>query len=69
MPCYDSRNETSNVRAEAALEWRHNSPVAELLCEAMQLIGYQKMEFASPALVKWWQEHQVRDAHKEANGP
>ena len=55
MPCHDSRDEPSNVRAEALREYRHNSPVAELLCEAMKELESQKLlRTCSPALLQWW---------------
>lgn len=61
MPCCDLRYEPSFVRSEAHKEYRHNSPVAELLCEAMQLLTKMQADKYSPALTQWWAEHQERD--------
>ncbi len=67
MPCYDSRDSSENARAEAMREFRHNSPVAEMLCEVMRRISLKGMLYeCSPAVVQWWEEHQRRDAAKEA---
>lgn len=63
MPCYDSRNDPSNVWADAKADARHNSDVAELLCKVCR-----KMEAMhdpmSRELAVWWQEHKTRDSIK-----
>lgn len=65
MPCYDERSEPRYVRAEAEREWVHNSPVAELLCEAMKVIEVQRVRpMLSLKLEKWWKDHQKRDRNK-----
>ena len=67
MPSYDSRNDPSAVRAEALREFRHNSPVAEFLCEAMtRLESHQLAGTCSPELRAWWSAHKNRDANKSA---
>ena len=66
MPCYDSRTDSSYVREEALREFRHNSPVAELLCEALTLLHAGRSGDCSPALHQWWVEHQARDANKQS---
>lgn len=64
MPCYDGRSLPS--RAEAEREWRHNNPVASLLCEAMKIITEQGVEWrTSPELKLWWHEHKIRDAQRK----
>jgi hypothetical protein len=63
MPCYDSRNEPENVRREAREEWMHNSPVAEMLCEAMSIIQDNlSVSYMTPRLHAWWTAHRQRDA-------
>lgn len=67
MPCYDSRNEPTYILKEAKKEWRHNSDVAGLLCEAMVHLRY--IEDLSPELKQWWAEHQARDGFKPVHVP
>jgi len=69
MPCYDERDEPSFVRAEAQREWRHNSPVAELLCWSLVHMSEREQHRLlqmNPALAQWWAEHQERDKRKAA---
>lgn len=63
MPCYDSRTSPEYI----AEDYRHNSPVAEMLCAMTQmaLMGAFKIEHI-PGLKEWWAEHQARDAAKAA---
>ena len=62
MPCYDSRNDSSHVRERALAEFRHNSPVAMYLCDAMKLLTAHGLNGAvSPGLAQWWEEHQEHD--------
>lgn len=66
MPCYDHRNEPEYVRKEAREEFRHNSDVAELLCEAMKIIKAGGLAGqCSPALGTWSLEHDLRDRKRE----
>lgn len=65
MPCYDSRNEPDNVRAEALREFTHNSPVAEMLCDLMRQADDGYVIDFSPELLAWWEEHKARDAARE----
>lgn len=63
MPCYDPDSRPDAVRAEVLKEIRHNSDVAELLCEACRMLADDnRMRLMSPALQVWWKEHQERDA-------
>lgn len=70
MPCYDSRSSPDYVRQESFEEFRHNSPVAEMLCEVMTKItaskDYNALLIAnlSPDVLIWWEEHQKRDKNK-----
>lgn len=71
MPCYDERNSPSYVREEtrqAALEeYRHNSPVAELLCWTLKSMEQEtRVKFLAhnKDLATWWGEHRTRDAEK-----
>lgn len=71
MPCYDGRDSVSyarnearsEARAEAFREFRHNSPVAEMLCEAMQIIEANGLP-VSVNLANWWVEHKIRDSRR-----
>lgn len=71
MPCYDSRDDPSYVRAETEHEirrdCRHNSDVAELLCWLLKNSPAARNEHCrnNPKLAKWWAEHQARDKAKE----
>lgn len=64
MPCYDPPRESLNtMRIKWEEEFRHNSDVAALLCEAMQCIksigiGDSHLSFE---LRQWWEEHKIRD--------
>lgn len=74
MPCYDPRdNDPSEIRQEArkqlAIEFRHNSPVAEMLCHILTHIHPAEIATMPEEIQVWWKEHQARDAAKErANG-
>ena len=68
MPCYDPRNEPGYVLAEGKREWVHNSPVAQMLCEAMHLLEKHSPGVpVSDDLAQWWIAHQARDAEREKN--
>lgn len=62
MPCYDSRNEPSYLLREAKRDFRHNSDVAQMLCDILkykpELIDY------TPEIQRWWKEHKERDADR-----
>lgn len=78
MPCYDPPRErpvtaTEIARAvdEARVKFRHNSDVAQMLCEVMRYIERVTGSHASialkefsPELQQWWVEHQRRDAKR-----
>ena len=74
MPCYDPRdNDPAAIRSEAiarfAVEFRHNSPVAEMLCHILSHIHPAEIATMTEEIQVWWKEHQARDAAKErANG-
>ena len=65
MPCYDIRNSREYIVDEARIEYRHDSDVAELLCDLMKQIADGKITYLSPELLTWWDEHQRRDALKD----
>jgi hypothetical protein len=72
MPCYDPRDSSENVRAEALESFTHNSPVAEMLCAVMKRISPENRLVLGKeisGLTQWWTDHQARDAKKEANEP
>lgn len=66
MPCYDSRNDPSNVWADAKADARHNSDVAEILCTLCKAIERDDLyrNLMTPPLRQWWVEHQERDRKK-----
>lgn len=79
MPCYDPCDSYRQGEADGSVdteqrlraEFRHNSDVAQLLCEAMQLLkaDYDACDSSSysdisPELRQWWVEHQQRDAKR-----
>lgn len=72
MPCYDGRENERQVlvndvdRERLRKEWRHNSPVAELLCYLLKNSPAARNEHCqnNPKLAKWWAEHQERDRRK-----
>lgn len=66
MPCYDPRSEPSYVLAEAEKRWRHNSPIAELLCKTLKRIPEDQIKFLSADVQQWWVEHQERDKRAES---
>lgn len=73
MPCHEPLDGPSY---EFQAEFRHNSDVAALLCEAMKLIEnhkewdnsiksyYRLIQKCSPELLVWWEEHKLRDKLK-----
>jgi hypothetical protein len=68
MPCYEPPRNPRAVEADCARRFRHNSPVAEMLCEAMTLLEVLcpvGVRF-SPQLLQWWKEHNIRDAIRRA---
>ena len=65
MPCYDDRNSPSEVRAETQKDFRHNSPVAEMLCFVLTNIDKADIATMPEEIQVWWKEHQIRDANKE----
>jgi hypothetical protein len=63
MPCYDGRDRPEEVRKEALAEFRHNSPVAEMLCGLITVLQAEKRTIPDiPGLAAWWIEHRRRDA-------
>lgn len=76
MPCYDPQNTYSQGKADGAAdterrlraEFRHNSDVAQMLCEVMRYLEDQYLidnnQHLSPELRAWWREHQERDRAK-----
>lgn len=80
MPCYDgqwdgpmSRSCGSEIRT-AKKRWRHNSPVAEMLCDVIKKVDALPYPTRSSLRLtdlpadaqEWWKEHQRRDARKAA---
>lgn len=63
MPCHDSRDDPSNVWADAKADARHNSDVAELLCSVCKWMESCGSPMA-PKLAVWWREHKDRDRKK-----
>lgn len=73
MPCYDPNNTYAQGVIDGAIdadrsaraEFRHNSDVAQLLCEACKLLDDEDcLTYVSPELKQWWAEHQQRDAKR-----
>lgn len=72
MPCYDPRDSSpaaisAEARAQAMIDFTHNSPVAEMLCSVMKAIHPADQEQLCgriPGLCNWWEEHKKRDAVK-----
>jgi hypothetical protein len=67
MPCYDERG-SGGIREVRVTpkEYRHNSPVAEMLCGlCRQLEKRDMMELLGPKTRKWWAEHKRRDAERK----
>jgi hypothetical protein len=65
MPCYDDRRGDPVEEARMAFNARHNSPLAELLCEAMKIIAEAGAgSKCSTALYNWWEEHKKRDGNR-----
>lgn len=76
MPCYDPPHGATAVEVQQAvnnarLEFRHNSEVAQMLCEVLQHIERvtgphmpTALEEFSPELQQWWAEHKQRDANR-----
>lgn len=64
MPCYDSRDSADAVRASARAGFRHNSDVAEMLCDLMKRLDPTQIAALPLATQLWWVEHQKRDADK-----
>lgn len=57
MPCYDERG-SGRVHTVTPREYRHNSPVASMLCYILR----RHPELATTKeLRQWWREHQERD--------
>lgn len=57
------------VRAECMKEFRHNSPVAGMLCSVLRLlndVGMVTQPYVSRDVLEWWREHKERDANKAA---
>lgn len=67
MPCYDERNEPDHVRDEAFREFRHNSPVADMLCSVLRTMTPFQISQLRADVREWWAEHQRRDA-ETSNG-
>ena len=65
MPCYDPRDDADNVRAAALKEFRHNSPVAEMLCSVLKQIHPSNIQKLPVNVQVWWNEHQARDTERE----
>lgn len=72
MPCYEPRRDNhAEVRAECAREFRHNSDVAQMLCEVMRHLQRvtgrhmpSMLAELSPELQQWWYEHKQRDTSR-----
>jgi hypothetical protein len=64
MPCYEP-SDAEYARDRARLEFRHNSEVAQMLCDLMKQLLSGKGEIdVSPQLAQWWNEHEQRDRAK-----
>lgn len=66
MPCYDPEDRPSRILERAKAQCRHNSDVAQILCEVMTKVMARGNlpEFSDDAM-KWWQEHTERDKAKQ----
>ncbi len=61
MPCYDGRRDNDTDE--------HNSPLAQMLCQAMRVIEEFKLESQVTQEVNaWWREHKERDENKRVIG-
>lgn len=67
MPChtYVPEEELEQERREAYMqEFRHNSPVAEMLCGVLSSMTSAQISALDKKTRKWWAEHKRRDAKK-----
>jgi hypothetical protein len=64
MPCWDTHG-TCESTHEKELWARHDSEVAEFLCQAMQAIDSGGAPVPlPPGVMAWWEEHQDRDRRR-----
>lgn len=63
MPCYQPEPTYEEQKDSFYKEFKHNSELAEMLCELMARI--EKVEghesHVSPRILEWWEEHKERD--------
>lgn len=64
MPCYDSRDSEKAVIANARHDFRHNSDVAEILCDLLKRLDPTQIAALPLDTQQLWIEHQKRDADK-----
>lgn len=64
MPCYDSRDSSTYAVEEARKTFRHNSDVADMLCNLLKKQTPEYIATLPVATQVWWKEHQERDAGK-----
>ena len=73
MPCSDgryddcSRDDGSSIIVKALDEFKHNSPVAELLCTAIKIMEQNGITDVTlpDNLLEWKKEHEIRDCLKK----
>lgn len=59
MPCYDSRDDASEIRREMAY-------VEALLCGACKVLHRLNYDFGeNPVLDEWWDKHKKEDERKK----
>lgn len=64
MPCYDGRYDLKSGISMGSMAslWTHNSPVSELLCEAVKKLRESNLfDSCSYELKNWAHEHDRRD--------
>lgn len=69
MPCHTPEPTEEEERAYHYKDFKHNSELAEMLCELMARI--EKVEgfetHVSPKILEWWEEHKERDRARLVN--
>lgn len=67
MPCYDPRDSEEGRIDNARKAFRHNSDIAEMLCDLMKRLDPADVAQLPLATQQWWVEHQQRDAARSSN--
>lgn len=66
MPCYDSRDTSDSILSSARHDFRHNSDVAEMLCDLLKNFSLTQISELPVSTKLWWIEHQKRDIEKSS---